>query len=57
MAVGELGRDIFKLAELFLIFGAIGGVLVWQWWQVRPSQRGTPPTTDADSPPPWWARR
>lgn len=52
----ELGRDIFKLAELFLIFGAIGGLLAWQWWQVRPSQRGTT-TSETNGQPPWWARR
>lgn len=52
----ELGRDIFKLAELFLVFGAIGGLLLWQWWQVRPSRRGTP-SADTDGRPPWWARR
>jgi hypothetical protein len=56
----EIDRDIFKLAEAVMIFAAIGGVLAWQWWQVRPSQRGAPA---ADQPPgdppaaPWWMRR
>jgi hypothetical protein len=65
--VVEIDRDIFKLAEAVMIFAAIGGVLAWQWWQVRPSQRGAGGaclSQDGDSqaggdppPLPWWARR
>lgn len=61
-------RDVFKLAEAVMIFAAIGGVLAWQWWTVRPATRQSG-TAAGDRPEPaaeqgsgraarepWWMR-